>query len=144
MSIGSYGNEQEDSQEYESEVEMQCDSHGMVVLGMGFNIYAHLSSSSTLDNKVCVFPIAHSQSTVMSTGSSGKEQEESQECEYHGSILHLIQMRNFTLNFIFRLLSTLVNDDSEQRPHETSLVSTSFQPTEHAGDRNSKTARNNW
>ena len=81
MSIGSYGNEQEDSQEYESEVEMQCDSHGMVVLGMGFDIYAHLSSSSTLDNKVCVFPIAHSQSTVMSTGSSGKEQEESQECE---------------------------------------------------------------
>ena len=53
MSIGSYGNEQEDSQEYESEVEMQCDSHGMVVLGMGLNIYAHLSSSSTLDNKVC-------------------------------------------------------------------------------------------
>ena len=35
----------------------------------------------------------------------------------HGSILHLIQMRNFTLNFIFRLLSTLVNDDSEQRPN---------------------------
>ncbi|XP_030231361.1 uncharacterized protein LOC115557583 isoform X3 [Gadus morhua] len=54
MSIGSYGNEQEDSQEYESEVEMQCDSHGMVVL-------------------------AHSQSTVMLTGTSGKEQEESQE-----------------------------------------------------------------
>ena len=53
MSIGSYGNEQEDSQEYESEVEMQCDSHGMVVLGMGFNIYAHLSSSSNLDNEVC-------------------------------------------------------------------------------------------
>ncbi|CAL8236379.1 unnamed protein product, partial [Boreogadus saida] len=36
-----------------------------------------------------------------------------------------------------------LNDDSEQRLHETSLVSSSFQPTEHAGDRNSKTARNN-
>ncbi|CAL8334487.1 unnamed protein product [Arctogadus glacialis] len=49
MSTGSYGKEQEDSEEYESEVEMQCDSHGMVVL-------------------------ARSQSAVMSTGSSGKEQ----------------------------------------------------------------------
>ena len=35
-----------------------------------------------------------------------------------GSILQIIQMRNFTHHFIFRLLlSTLVNDDSEQRPN---------------------------
>ena len=35
------------------DVSLQFDSHGRVVLGMGLNNYAHLSSSSTLDNKVC-------------------------------------------------------------------------------------------
>ena len=37
------------------DVSLQFDSYGRVVLGMGLNNYAHLSSSSTSDNKVCCY-----------------------------------------------------------------------------------------
>ena len=38
------------------DVSLQFDSYGRVVLGMGLNNYAHLSSSSTLDNNgFCTF-----------------------------------------------------------------------------------------
>ena len=37
------------------DVSLQFDSYGRVVLGMGLNNYAHLSSSSTSDNEVCCY-----------------------------------------------------------------------------------------